>query len=451
MFQNDERLVGEFIANQQDRFEKRPTTELDLASEALELLWEIMSFENNGTTSRLVDYLRFCAGETTSTGPTMGEASVSLRFTESSSVDPLREVLSSSTDAPVRFITDMDDDALFPWLNVPRPADCDETYQMLRNHINATVQIPYGHIQRNQEFFNVADEYFRVTYYSNIHEECFNLKEEGKTVLNLFFSVRSLLENFVQSDDLAIGLGRMEELVDLHKEVPNQIPKSTKQFNARLEHACTWQKDFSDRLRQEANVNKENIARARDMIRGAEHPLRRWLDNMDSVGLNDKFPTDNMKQYLDGKITKHELARQFLSKQNTTRREEFSKTIDEMKNLLTQYEDQLYLIRDFLWHGYQKLRESNPIVIINDTSVQRLELVKKAESVRQSNMQYFAREGQLNHLIPGIPDVIKEEAIQCVQQHVMMPLYDMREKLKMVETNLRVYEDSIEMDTQFYL
>ena len=36
-------------------------TDVDLAYEALEQFWKIMALRNNGTTSRMVDFFRFCA------------------------------------------------------------------------------------------------------------------------------------------------------------------------------------------------------------------------------------------------------------------------------------------------------------------------------------------------------------------------------------------------------
>ena len=39
-------------------------TDVDLVYLALEQLRQIMSFENNGTTSKVVDFMRFCAGAT---------------------------------------------------------------------------------------------------------------------------------------------------------------------------------------------------------------------------------------------------------------------------------------------------------------------------------------------------------------------------------------------------
>ena len=44
-----------------------------------------------------------------------------------------------------------------------------------------------------------------------------------------------------------------------------------------------------------------------------------------------------------------------------------------------------------------------------------------------------------------------EENIKKIDQIVTDPLFDILFKIKTIETNLRKYNDSIEMDSQFYL
>ena len=62
----DEKLIDEFITDKRDLIAELDTGEDDVYK-ALEQLLEIMSFENNGTNFKLVDFLTFCGGATTHT------------------------------------------------------------------------------------------------------------------------------------------------------------------------------------------------------------------------------------------------------------------------------------------------------------------------------------------------------------------------------------------------
>ena len=102
----------------------------------------------------------------------------------------------------------------------------------------------------------------------------------------------------------------------------------------------------------------------------------------------------------------------------------------------------------FLWQGYSNLRHGRP-VIINDTSAQLLELVQKAWTV--SSMAEWARIGNLGAIIRNIPEVIQQGPIKEINRNVSEPLLAMERQLKIVEASLREYQESIKIDSQFYL
>ena len=81
-------------------------TEMDLVYEALEQLWEILAFETNGTTSRLMDFFRFCAVAKTSAGLSV-PYSTSTSSTEPSVNLSLAEhsVTFSPSEPPVSFLS----------------------------------------------------------------------------------------------------------------------------------------------------------------------------------------------------------------------------------------------------------------------------------------------------------------------------------------------------------
>ena len=119
-----------------------------------------------------------------------------------------------------------------------------------------------------------------------------------------------------------------------------------------------------------------------------------------------------------------------------------------MEDYIQAYQNDIEQVSIYLREGYHSLRTPTPVIIIDDNSVQRLELVRKAMTV--GSMSYWARRGDLQGITGLIPSVIQEN-INELNRNTTESMIDIRSKIKMLETNLREYEDSIKMNSQFYL
>ena len=103
----EEKLIDQFISDKVADIKEEIHTDVELACETLEQLWKIMAFENNGTTSRLVELFRLCASveksaerkisvSTFTTEAQLEETVVT--FTESSVQPSAQEFLSTDVD-----------------------------------------------------------------------------------------------------------------------------------------------------------------------------------------------------------------------------------------------------------------------------------------------------------------------------------------------------------------
>ena len=248
---------------------------MDLAYEALEQFWKIMALGNNGTTSRMVDFFRFCSGvtpdaeqsvETNTTSDyfiltqaqqedstaillesTVLPSTDDMNLGKSSSASltpPLApEVLTKSnnistrisdrpeiTIEPIRIdstkemSTTMDtlkgpleQNILFPWLGSIGLDQCDES----RKYIDNLVLTFPSNIGKNQKFFITAQEYYDYywIYESDIakYRECFDLIDQGKKILESFFAVKDLIDE-LSGSGFYEGLVIMEKLMDHHQD-----------------------------------------------------------------------------------------------------------------------------------------------------------------------------------------------------------------------------------------
>ena len=62
-------MIDELIADKLKVIDKSVDTDVDLVYEAMDHVRKIMSFENNGTTSRLLDFLKICASSNVAADP----------------------------------------------------------------------------------------------------------------------------------------------------------------------------------------------------------------------------------------------------------------------------------------------------------------------------------------------------------------------------------------------
>ena len=75
----------------------------------------------------------------------------------------------------------------------------------------------------------------------------------------------------------------------------------------------------------------------------------------------------------------------------------------------------------------------------------------EADTIHRQNYDYWHSNHILKEIVWRIPEVVKEGPLAEVDGKVTRPLEEMVEILKLVEANLQEYQESIRMDSDFYL
>ena len=478
----DEKLIDGFISDKVADINEEVHTDVELVYQVLEQIWKIMALENNGTTSRLVEFLRFCTNATSVEPSATNKASVSLSATEiqheesatilseltvlpSMSITPAlaqempaeREFITTSpinvyenSITPVRMSTSIPipehSQDQGDWLGSISLDQCSESSKYFNYLIHAST----AHIQKDQKFFVTAQEYSDSywTDESDIekYSECFDLIDQAKDIIDSFLTVQDLIHKLSRcniKEDSVI----MEKLMDHHQDF--HISESSEDFDSRLESACSWRAEFAEKVRQKAEISKANIIKLQHQILEASIFFYLWLIKFDEVLFVNIFSTENMLQYISVNITKQELAQQWLSPENVTKRQKFVVGITDLENKKKQYNDVLFFISDLMYDSYYDLRYYRP-AIINDSSVHDLELVKKGLTVKYISDQ-ATEYNIIRRITNNFYEVLDEGPLEIFEKSVMVPLRDIRDELKAFETNLKEYHDSIKMDSQFYL
>ena len=182
------------------------------------------------------------------------------------------------------------------------------------------------------------------------------------------------LSQLINEDE---GLATVKDLMD-HLEGFN-VSESITYFDSSLNKTCGWRKDFSEEVRKQAEMYKAYITKGRFSLLEMKTPLVRYFAMTIVTKWSNTF---DVEKYLSKNITKQEFAQQFLSAENMRREYDyFSWRISEMEDLINQYRDRIFASLDFLQEGYVSLTHKNPVIIINDSSIQRLHLIQKALTV----------------------------------------------------------------------
>ena len=358
----------------------------------------------------------------------------------------------TSQDEENQYPLPEDDQDLYPWLNDTSYNKCDGAYEKFQKLINRDILRPYVYI-RNHGLSSIAlDIKFGMSRNTHPREQdiCFHLLSKGNTAVSNFLNVLGLIEDVLlcSKNDAFFSMEELMFEIQLFGFGFRKPVGPSPNFAIRVTETCTWWREASDTLHEKGNKYRANIARVLESLLEAETTLSEFLDRMFYFWDSDTFLINKMAQYLAKNISKQELTMQFFSDQGVKEREDFAQGKAVLESLLHQYENKLLIISGIIRQGYAIMRDLNP-VIIDDNNVQKLQLVKKALTV--DSLAYHGREGNLNGIINKFPELIQNGPIADLQQKVIEPILAMQQQLKIVETNLREYQESIKMDSQFYL
>ena len=223
-----------------------------------------------------------------------------------------------------------------------------------------------------------------------------------------------------------------------------QFPKVVDDFDARLQGVCWLWREIMDEMRVILYAARSSIGLVRKELSEVNNTISEWRHILENIVYENRFPTQNIGQYLWKGITKQALAKQFLSIQNVTKRERYFQGVQNMDFLMQKYRKQIALaVPGILW-SYRDLTE-----FMDDNSMPRLQFVRKVMTVESMVGLDLANDLELG-LVNYEINKIMEENIKKLEQNITNPMFDMLFKIKAVESNLREYNDSIK-NNQFYL
>ena len=263
--------------------------------------------------------------------------------------------------------------------------------------------------------------------------------------MHLFYTVLNLVRK-LKVNDSKERMTTMEEIMR-HLQ-PFHVSENGNDFDGRLKQACVWQKDFAQEVRIKYGIARTTLLQSPDFMKYYLSTIEQWYDILSDIVIDISVISHNMAQYIANNITKQELAEQFFSEENVTRSEALFQGIKDMWYFIDQYGKGLYVLSDFLLNPYINVKNEK-LLILNDSSVQRLQVVQKAATVHE--FTDWTKNGNLEAIFKGIAVLIQDGPIKELNHNVTMPSLAMEQQLNIIETSLKEYQDSIKVDSQFYL
>ena len=402
-FQNDEKHIEAFRYELKALVQKLPkaTTALNFLHGVSYGVLGVMDFQNNGSTSRIVDYLNLCF---------KNHSSISLNLLDASEPDQTLRTL--YPDIYVVFETSV--------LLIP-VTDCQNVFDEFKReafldysdiHLNLIpIHIPTKNIEelltenRLHLFYNKS---------SNAqHQECFSMEAEVLTLIDTYLSefqeVDEIWRNLTKAPTIQEASVLAKKLLPYYSDIIH-IGLMKYDYLRKLNNACHGTKSFIEDLlrvnpktvsprQEEALALLQDAQTSLEKIRETYIKLRRHYD----TAINSNI-FENLQSYLDGNITKMELDAKLRSKQKS-----FALLYEHKEDLhanIKEYSTKMTLSTETHVNMYKRF-VTLEFPLINIQNVYELELVEKAAAINDSRMPEIVNNLKIDVTI-FLPEMIRE-------------------------------------------
>ena len=126
-----------------------------------------------------------------------------------STITTVDSIMATTSDTEERFIEGQP----HPWLQITSLDQCEEAHLNFSNHVKDVILLRYADINFwEQEFFTLAGDFARSFEDSWYVQECYDLIQQCKNALDLWWSIRRLIRRVVEGD-FEEGFAAVEEIL----------------------------------------------------------------------------------------------------------------------------------------------------------------------------------------------------------------------------------------------
>ena len=434
-----------------------------------------MAFTDGGTTSKTVEFLRFCANDSTTT--TMAATVQPSSHIEPSAThvasDEMLSALSSTpggqneTQAAETIYPEVDTSSL-PWVTINITNACDAMFEEMKKYHNdiaifKTVINGKGLSNLDKAFTNGGSNYRKKEKY----RDCFAAVDEAQRLIDSFLETLELSLNMTESDSIAAALSYGEKIMSLYDEF--LTPKITyDRIDTKIKETCSWVPDLVDDTNAEMENSREEIQKAMNTLERASnffYRLKHEFNTLNSTVHSEVYSAIKaMSKYESGDLTKLGLTEKFGQGDKNT----LIAKNDEVKDLVRGYLSEMQIGEETLKNAYKAVLELE-IPIFNRYSIIKFELAKKLfkvygdsdDLVNENRNRYSETESDeasdnnesaskfLNYIKDNMENL--RDPIKDIDSSVVTRVDDLISNIQILSRNLQDYKSSTIMDSAFYL
>ena len=404
-----------------------------------------MDFQNGGSTSTTLNFLSICSGNLVNLG-TLVENNTEL---QNISLDTLYPNVEFSSNRP--------------WLDLDSTDDCagmfeEFLFEMKEEQPDDNFDGDWTE-QSTEEFVSNLFMYGTYNYSTNIkHTRCLAMENEvlqaiQEPLVRAKEAWAIIWLNLTTAETIQDALVSVERLAGYYRDVINNKLLRQTYYN-KMEENCRWLEEFSGQNMipyEQLEIGKEIRKQVRKIL---DVMQRDYLEIYESFITAVHPNIENLDRYLSKNITKIELSK-ILGQISFVQSTEilYGENADILSSI-KEYTTEMTLAKENLLAIYNTLI-SLKLPIVNTHNVYELELVKQSGSLDDFRLQEIvdSLKSDVSHLTELVSECYDRliKSVEEMTTALVKPIEDVLEQLQELRRDLRIYQASTEMDTDFFM
>ena len=288
------------------------------------------------------------------------------------------------------------------------------------------------------------------------HVECSETVEELTVMDDLFILITQLGANITHAESFDEAYGYALQIPPLYMLRRKQYDET--QFGDIYSNAatkCGWLRNYGRETSEAGKEALEDLEKVTDVKESAVRQfgtLTNLFNKLHHEVLHKIEPVIKLgSEYIDGKITKGELAEAFATAHFTKAIQDLADCNADLADIAKDYTNAMIKGRDLFVSMYNELFDLK-LPILNTFTVNQLELVKKAKELNDSRMQEIVDNLQFD-IEENLIELVKETFNRLMNptDAFTEPINDVIDKIQNLAEDLREYKASTKMNTDFFM
>ena len=356
----------------------------------------------------------------------------------------------------------------YSWANVIDKSECQHAFAEMQDQANSPLvdidsYLRYVRTNLIQDKFqsyhqSIETIFTNVTFNLSLvesHKKCLDLEMNLTEMDNVFIAITELGANLARATTYHEAYQYAVQIPALYKKRIQYDPTQFDDIYNNAKTICNWLRKYGQETSNEVNkyaidfetVNDENDAAVRQL-----ELITKSFNKLNDEVINKIEPTvKHGAEYFNKTITKVKLTKKFHTPFFTKAVLDLADTSANMVDITKDYSDDIKKGKDKLFTLYNKLFKLK-LPILNSYNVYQLELVRAAELINETVMQDLVHNLK-TEMDVQLPELVAETYDRLINptEEITDSVDDLIARIDTLSENLKEYEASTKMNTEFFM